>query len=81
MQLVYAYAKKFRCFHDQAFNLVGCYEVAVRKDWSGITIKRLLPFRQKMPDSILSVCFRIAIDDVFPARSVGNHESHRNDRR
>lgn len=55
MQLVYAYAKKFRCFHDQAFNLVGCYEVAVRKDWSGITIKRLLPFRQKMPDSILSL--------------------------
>ena len=55
MQLVYAYAKKFRCFCDQAFNLVGCYEVAIRKDWSGIMIKRVLPFRQEMPDSILSL--------------------------
>lgn len=55
MQLVYVYAKKFRCFRDQAFNLVGCYEVTVREDWSGITIKRLPPFRQKMPNSILSL--------------------------
>ena len=62
MQLIYAYARRFRCFHEQAFTLVGNYEVRPRRegipcDWSeGIIInQRGEPLRQEMPENILSL--------------------------
>lgn len=58
MRLIYAYAKNYRNFKNQAFALTNSYQVQLlgeHDNWSGIRITRVDTFKQNLPPNILSI--------------------------